>query len=198
MAFTTLAAVKAHLGITGTDKDVPLQAIVDAVNLEFLKIFCLDSTDETTYTERHDVEFDGQTEFALKRFPVTDITSLTIDGSVADSSKYGWDKTGHIRLDDGLFFVPGRRKATAVFKAGWASASDFADLSYAALVTAAMTWTTDENPGVKSETIGRYRYELAGSGAGTGGVGTLLVYPPSASRILANHRRPFPVTTTLD
>lgn len=198
--FTDLSAVKAQLGIpeTDTSKDVPLNILIDGINADLLAIFSLDSTSVTAYVEKHDVVDFGCSELRLKRYPVVAVTEVKDNETVIDAADYSFNERGLIVLDGGRTFTPGRRKVQVSFTAGWASAADYADLSYAALVTAVMAWNQDRSAGLESEQIGRYRYKLAGvSGAGSG-PGSAFVYPPTASRILARYHRVFPVTTTRD
>jgi hypothetical protein len=200
--FTDLATVKAALGITGTESDVVLQAIVDGANAEMLRFFYLTDCGPTQYTSAYDV-VDDVGGIWLQQYPVISVDSVSVDGTVQDAATYYLDSRvgdfGHLRRKfGGSISAPacwpvGPRVVSVTHTAGWAGGTPPADLQRAATLLAIYDWNTGVKQGFQSERIGQYSYTLgsaASVGQGFGGAGAG-GYPAPVARILAGYKRPF-------
>lgn len=193
--FTTLAAVKAALGILATDttRDLAITQIVQAANKTVLNIFGLTTSEITTYTDYIEVDDETTPSLFTRRWPVVSMTSVTEAGSVLASTEYRVRDFGEVKLlGSGRFWACGRESVVLVYTAGWSVVPD--DLVWAATLIALHAFNTAPKAGLKSEKIGQYAYDLGGASiAGADGGGGGFGIPPEAERILAEYRRPFVV-----
>lgn len=102
LKLTTVAAVKADLGITGSDQDAQLGTLIDQYSAAIVgwcdRPFALETVRETLF-ER--CRSDG---LMLSRWPIVSITSVAIDGTTLNPADYVADKV------TGILY---RRSATA-------------------------------------------------------------------------------------
>lgn len=201
MAFTSVATLKAYIGIPSADtsRDVYLAALVDFANAELCAFFGLTTDAPTTYVDRIDVadSVDVETwQLWTRRYPVISITSVA-EGSATLTS--GTDYS--LALDFGLVkrlgdlsaWSLGREEVVVTYVAGFATVPG--DLAHAAALIAVQAYNTAARSGLRSETIGQYKYELGGASvAGGAGGGGGFGIPPEAERVLAKWRRPFVAT----
>lgn len=103
----------------------------------------------------------------LPERPVTNVTSITVDGVLVDSSTYAWLGSGEVRFSaapTASTTSTWLRQAVIVYDHGWATAPD--DLKGICLERAAAALTTPPGRSVKSESVGpdSITYDLAAAG----------------------------------
>lgn len=188
---TTLAALKSHLGETGTDSDDRLTAVLVGVEAG-VRRHCRNDFVSVAATEYHDGT--GEPELLLPRRPVTAVAGVWVDtlgahgqaaGAFGDETEWaiGTDFTlrslvEHVRNDGVLLSLRGGNKRWAAvpgqghwpaglgnvkvtYTAGWTSVP--ADVVLAVHQLAAAVWqqaAAGKTGPLRSETIGRYSYEL--------------------------------------
>lgn len=203
MSFVDLATLKQRLRIPASDtsQDDLLTGIVAGVNAELLNMFNLDACAETTYTHSFDV-LDEVQGLWLHSYPVTGVTSVTVDGTVQDAATYYLDQRtaplgSLMRKAAGAasakaYWPIGPQVVTVQYTAGWASGTPSDDLISAAVAIAVWVYNTEPKAGFESERIGQYSYKLASGAAGVGfGGANAGGFPPGAARVLAQWVRPF-------
>ena len=83
---TTLAIAKDHLGITGSDSDVKIARWIvsasDAIARACLRVFASETISETLFLDQ------SLESIVLRRYPVTSIATVTLDGTVLDPAEY--------------------------------------------------------------------------------------------------------------
>ena len=203
MAFIDLATLKERLRIPAADtsQDDLLTGIVDGVNAELLNLFTLTVCAETTYTHSFDV-LDEVQGIWLRSYPVTGVTTVTVDGTVQAAGTYYLDQRTEplgslMRKSAGAasakaYWPIGPQVVTVEYTAGWTSGTPDAALISAAVAIAVWIYNTEPKAGFESERIGQYAYKLASGAAGVGyGGPNAGGFPPGAARVLAQWVRPF-------
>ena len=167
MALFTLTEFKAYAGITGTDDDVKLQAIVDEVNLT-VKRYLGYNPEATDYTaELYDGP--GTNSLKLNHFPIISVTTVTVYSDTleavtlaercdGDEGYYIRDADAGILMNNDLW-PRGRGVIEVTYRAGYATVP--ADLKRACYVIAQYYKNISKTPGVVSETMGSYSYTLS-------------------------------------
>lgn len=192
-ALTTLAAVKAELGITGTDQDDRLGALIDQYSAVIVawcgRPFALETVRETIYEPR---QVDA---LMLQRFPVVSVASVEIDGALIAPEGYAVDRIGgivHRRSPTrcGPFWPRG--ETVIEYQAGYILPDDEDrtlphDIERAAIMLVKSAhFATARDPALRSEeTDGVATFQYFGSnGAGSDGM------PLEVQGLLSGYRAP--------
>ena len=184
--FASSTAIKRMLGIpsTVTTHDDAISDLLDSVDQIVLDELNLSAAASTTYTDKLDVNYNGQTMINTTKRPVLTVAALTVGGSAyVEGTDYKIDKSlGMITLMPmGNFLPVGREKVEITYTAGFSSVP--ADLIYAGNLIACSMFNQQSHVGFASEKAGSYTYSL-GKGVGSS-------IPSLASRILNKHRKLF-------
>jgi len=189
-SFADRDQIKRMLGIadntcTGTTRfDGAIDDLLPVIDQMVLDELGLSAGLTTTYSEKIDVTFGGETEIALKYTPVSSVVALTIGGTLQtiDSEFYLNKPTGTLRLSPLSALLPsGRSIVEVTYKAGFSSVP--ADLKYAGNLIAVSMFNQQSHVGYKSEKTQAYSYSM------DHGTGSQI--PKIAQRILNKHRRIF-------
>lgn len=118
--YTTLALVKQELGITGSDNDSRLSALITQAS-SMIEAYCGRTFESKTLTEN--VRGYGHGSFLrVSHAPITSITSIIIEGYTVPASEYGiesagagmiygnWRDTAPLRYAMGQSHVAGRER----------------------------------------------------------------------------------------
>lgn len=106
----SLAEAKSYLNITGTSRDVQIQAIVDGASA-LIEDFCQNAFVQRSFTEHYtggiNIHKGGAKRLYLKHFPIVSVASITDDrGYVMPSDQYViWPEKG-ILEHFGYWYVP--------------------------------------------------------------------------------------------
>ncbi|EKE75519.1 head-tail connector protein [Oceanibaculum indicum] len=155
-ALVSLAAAKAHLGVTGDDDDAAIEGLIARVStiiITYIRRPILAGSYLETVTTNG-----SQLSVALSRFPVSSITSVKLDGSTEamDSESYSIDTESGLLLRVDSFGLPiawGRHSVAVTYEAGYADTP--ADVQHAALTLIGAEWATKgRDPSLKSIGIG--------------------------------------------
>lgn len=184
--FANRARIKSMLGIPAgiTTHDENIDYLLDPVDQIVLDEIGLTSSTVTTYSQKIDIDDNGENSIMLQYTPIASVTALTIDGSVqTEGTDFKVNKTtGQLMLIP-LYgqFPTGRNIVDITYTAGYSSVPT--DLVYAGNLIAVSMFNQQAHVGYKSEKAGNYQYTM-GSGSGSG-------IPDLAKRILNKHHRVF-------
>ena len=160
MSLTTRASIKQVLGIPTaiTEHDDYVDVLVAVVDTEILGYTGISALTQTTFTEKHDVTEQGQSQVLLRNFPVSSVSSMKLGGTTVATGDYYLDSDiGVIRLTTlGATFSTGRQNIEVEYSAGYATVPN--DLSYAASLLAASHFNGGRHAGMLYEQVGTYRY----------------------------------------
>lgn len=139
MSVILLADAKAHLNITGSDKDVELQAVLDGAEGAIAE-----RCGPLTSTEVTERVTGGGCGLVVRETPVVSLTSLTpVNGTAYTVADFTVDKSaGVIEWTSGARFASGRYDV--VYEAGRTSVPD--DLKYGILELVRHMWATQRGP----------------------------------------------------
>lgn len=165
MSLTTLARVKAYLGLAGDDQDELLQTIIDGVS-QAIEQLCGRPFAEVERTEFHDGQ--GSSALVLRCRPVTDVASLRDDpsgtfpeGSELAAASYAvYPEEGILERKDGCF-ADGRRNVRVVYTAGYATAPPAVEQAATILVATLYNRGRGGGDGLSSESLGAYAVAYA-------------------------------------
>lgn len=117
---TTLAAVKADLGLTGAEEDARLDALIEQYSAAMVgwcgRPFALETLRETAFSR---TATDG---LMLSRWPIVSIASITVDGTAVAAEAYTVDSTGGLvyqRQSGHCGFWWPRGETVATYSAGY-------------------------------------------------------------------------------
>lgn len=154
MSLTTLAAVKAYLGITAATQDALLAALIDRGSA-FAESYCGRTIASTVYSnEAYDYKRDGNGRdmIFLRQVPVITFSSLSDKGTVIDPTNYVIDtRVGIVRLVNGLTFSQNPQAVLATYTAGFASTP--VDLEGAVIELVASKFKLKDRIGLAGQTI---------------------------------------------
>lgn len=177
MALVTLADTKSWLGITGTDEDTTLTALIAAASVA-VSNYCNRELESATVTE--DYEGTGSRMIFARRWPITSITSVTLP-DLSRTATVRYSGRAVIRTDGEKF--PYKEWVQMTYTGGYTTAP--ADLQQAVLMTvAAMRNAQAFDPNLTSENLGG----VFGGGFDMQGAGGV---PRSARGILENYASRF-------
>lgn len=162
MSYATPAELSTWLGSGSftTEETERAQLILDAVT-GLIDNYAGQPLGESTQTDTLDGT--GPHPLMLPRYPVTAVTSVTVDGAaLTEGDEYEWYPSGLLYRLAGSWPLE-RKSVTVDYTAGFGPISD--DIKGLTLALASQAWST--SPGKKQESIGDYSYTLAG---GTGGL----------------------------
>lgn len=145
---TTLAEVKAYLGITGTTSDVLLQSLITAAS-QAIANYCNRTFQVTAYNEMR--SGNGNSEFVTLGYPITSVSSVTVNGNTIPSAGNAWPRNGYSNGEwsitiDGYCVPRGRKNVALSYSAGYAVIP--ADLDQAAIELVALKYKQKDRIGV--------------------------------------------------
>lgn len=167
---TTLAAVKAHENITGTERDALISKLITEVSMG-IDNYCnrpLMSAARTDVRNGH-----GGNTMLLRDFPVSSVSSVVIDGRTIPSS--AWSLVDRSVVLDGYTFTRGRLNVRIDYVAGYATPP--ADIELSCIETILMCMKRFSHMDVSSKSL---------AGETVSFIVTDL--PPSAKQRLNNYR----------
>lgn len=155
-ALTTLTKAKTHLGVSGTDDDVLLERIINAVT-DYIEGECGRRFKETVYTqELYDGDDFGRWLF-LKNFPVIELTKIehtTNGGETWKEDIEGRDFEKY-ENDGAIYFYTkysGKRNYRITYRAGYTTIPY--DLEMLCIRLVARLYEKRRSEGKKSESLG--------------------------------------------
>lgn len=178
---TTLAAVKAYGSIAGTELDTLLGTLITRASAA-IENFLQGSVLSAPYTETRNGT--GGTAMLLAEYPVTAVSSLSIDGTTIPAApaygQPGWWLANRTLLLAGYRFTRGRGNVLVSYTAGYASTPP--DIEQACIETVMLALKRRDHIDVSSkslagETISFITAELT----------------PSAKQVLGAYRRVAPL-----
>jgi hypothetical protein len=164
---TTLAAVKAELGITDTTEDGNLAVWITAAS-QAAEAYCdrvfVEETVTETFRNRRGINLDG---LVLARSPLSELISVTADGeTLTEDVEFEQDPGSAIlyRISNGKSCHWRFTSLVANYKAGFPADKIPVNLARAALVMVKLLrGSATRDPAVKSENmLGTYSYTLFG------------------------------------
>lgn len=167
---TTLAAVKAHGSISGTEQDALISKLITEVSLG-IDNYCnrpLMSAARTDVRNGH-----GGNTMLLRDFPVSSVSSVVIDGRTIPSSD--WSLVDRSVVLDGYTFTRGRMNVKIDYVAGYSTVP--ADIELSCIETILMCLKRFSHMDVSSKSL---------AGETVSFIVTDL--PPSAKQRLNNYR----------
>ncbi|MGR3311206.1 MAG: head-tail connector protein [Candidatus Brocadiales bacterium] len=118
MGLTTVANVKAYLGIAGSTDDAFIENLTDRVT-NFVQKYCNRNFTRSSYDEYYDGNGSGY--LFLPDYPIVSVTLLEIDDIVKASADYAiYTDTGMVRLKNGKF-NDGILNVHMIYTAGYAT-----------------------------------------------------------------------------
>lgn len=178
---TTTAAVKAYMGVTSTDLDALLAALITRASAA-IENFLQGGVLSAPYTETRNGT--GGQYILLAQYPVTAVASLTIDGiDIPAASGYGqagWWLSGRTLNVSGYRFTRGRGNVVVIYTAGYAATPP--DIEQACIESVVLSLKRRDHMDVSSkslagETVSFITAELT----------------PSAKQVLNSYRRVAPL-----
>ena len=199
MPFVSVSELKTmmRIPVADTSRDVELQYYVDYANSTLYSALggLTDST-VTAYQDSITIDEDRKQGFWLRRYPVVEVTSVSVGGTVLEPSKYTFSDIGCVRMTNAFrFWTYGVNTVSVNYTAGFPVGDPaLGELRIAGLTMASYTANVAARAGISSEKIGQYSYDI---GAAMGGVGNAAPggfgIPPMVERILAKWERGFMV-----
>lgn len=152
--FCTLADVKAWLGITDTNSDSLLTAMISQISAEIRTFTNRDIYPVGTYTET--LSGNGRQSIVMPQYPITAVSSLTVDG-VAIPARQGATGSGYVFDDAGIYldgytFARGVKNVSVTYSAGFATLPP--DLQRACIEWVAFRQSEQAHIGLRSKSIG--------------------------------------------
>jgi hypothetical protein len=160
-ALTSLSAVKAYLGVAGTDDDALLTELIARAS-DGIVAHCGREFAAADYEEYHDG--DGSDSVLLNQRPVIEVLALSDDGvEVAADDHVTYPELGVVRLKSGVF-GRGARSVYVSYRAGYETIPGDVE-------QAAIQWTAELYQGrgaadgreIKSERVGDYAVTYDGA-----------------------------------
>lgn len=149
---TTLAAVRAYHGITSTDLDELMTTLITRASAA-VENYLQRSVLLATHDEVRDGT--GGQILLLAQFPVTAVTSLTIDGQVIPAApaygQAGWWLAGRTLLLSGYRFNRGRSNILVTYTAGFAAVPT--DIEQACIETVMLALKRRDHIDVSSKSL---------------------------------------------
>jgi len=179
---TTLANVKAWLGITSSTDDAQLSRLITAYS-QYIQTWLNRQIAAQSYSELRDGS--GKDFLVFADYPVTAVTSLKINGQAISQSADGVLQPGYA-FDDGQIwligyrFAKGRKNIALTYTAGYATTPP--ELEQAVIEVIALRYK-------ERERIGHQSKSLAGETVSF----YIKDYPDSVQTILNNYRKVVPL-----
>jgi hypothetical protein len=164
-ALTTLANLKAYLGITVADDDLLLESLIDRAT-DIIETICnrpfknADAGDlpvaQTEYFNG-----DGRSKFFLKYYPISSITSIHDDpdrvygaDTLIDSDEYAfWADEGIVEFDGSGLAGSGVKNIKIVYKGGYTAATLPYDIEQICIELVAILYKMRDRIGVSSKSF---------------------------------------------
>lgn len=199
---TTLAEVKAYCGVQSANADAVLQSLLDAAAPAFAAYCNLGSFFSRSYNAMRDGT--GSDRLVLANMPVTDVSSVSIDGqtipkSVNGGAGYDFVLGGRLVFLRGYRFTMGTRNVKITYTAGFNDVGNLYplpdDLSIACKMYVSARYRERDKLGIGSkslagESVSYSDSKIGGSGSSTGGM------PAAAANILENYMNYVPEYST--
>ncbi|MFZ5688670.1 MAG: phage head-tail connector protein [Bacillota bacterium] len=99
-ALTTYEAVKEYLKLSDDTQKSSIERMINAVS-EFIEGYCDRHFEKATYTEKY--RGNGRQKLLLNQYPVTAVTSVTVNGTTVDPAEYEVLSEEGILYNDGLW-----------------------------------------------------------------------------------------------
>jgi uncharacterized phiE125 gp8 family phage protein len=145
--FTTISDVKAYLGITSATDDALLTRLIAAASQWIRSNLNRDITSQA-YTDKLDGT--GTSRVILSQFPVTAVTSVTVDGTDQAASNIAF-RDATVALTDGTKFTKGFANVVVTYTAGYATTPG--DIAQACIELVAWRYKEKDRIGHASKTI---------------------------------------------
>jgi hypothetical protein len=203
----TVDQLKSRLRIPAavTEFDSHLGELIDEAEEEILSEASFTAFASTTYSEKHDVDWDGVNELRLKNNFLVSVVALTNNGTaLVEGTDFYKTEHSYIRLiGDSSFFVRGRQTIDVTYVAGpcgsHVTGTTPADLRKLAGLIAARDFNLSPKAGFSSEKIGQYAFSAGSGGGAATAVGGSGVLNDAAEREIENlkarYRRAFAHTS---
>ena len=150
---TTLQDVKDWLGLSSTADDALLARLIASAS-RFIESWVGRTITSVTYTETFNG--DGHARLVLPNYPVTAVSSVTIDGSpipaAAPAAPNGYLFDALVLYLNGYAFARGVQNVTVVYTAGYASVPP--DLAQACIELVALRYKERDRVGQGSKSVG--------------------------------------------
>lgn len=199
---TTLAEVKAYCGVNSVNADPVLQSLLDATAPAFAAYCNLGSFFSRTYNAMRDGT--GSDRIVLANMPVTNVSSVSIDGqvipkSVNNGAGYDFALGGRLVFLRGYRFTMGIRNVNITYTAGFNDIGGLYplpdDLAIAAKMYVSARYRERDKLGIGSkslagESVSYSDSKIGATGSASGGM------PAAAANILENYMNYVPEYST--
>ncbi len=151
---TTLANVKQWVNVSNSTDDALLTRLITSVS-NFMQSWLNRQLNPATYSDVNDGT--GGQRMMLTNYPVTAVTSLTVDGipvpasSSPTSPGYTFDQYG-VTLRGGYYFGSGLQSVSVTYTAGYASMP--VEIEQACIELVSLRYAERLRPGVTSRSLG--------------------------------------------
>lgn len=147
---TNLSDVRAWLGMApaNIEFDVALQRLITGCSA-FMQRYMQRAIPATSY--KHSADGPGSTFMVVKNYPITRVSSVTVDGVVVPLSNISFDERT-IYLDGAYRFNRGRNNIALRYTAGYDEVPF--DLAQACIETVALRWRERDRIGMVSKAVG--------------------------------------------
>lgn len=196
----TVAEVKRRLRIPAaiTEHDTLIGELIDDAEEEILSEASFASFAVATYSETHDVEWDGTNELRVKNNFLQSVVALTDNGTLlTEGTDFYRTDYSYVRLiGSTAYFTRGRQTIEITYTAGpCVAGSTPADLRKLASLIAMRDFNASPHAGIQEERIGQYAFRAGAGNAATSGV---LNDPTEREieKLMARYRRAFAHTTS--
>lgn len=151
-SLTTIQAVKAVLGITLSDSDALIDALIDRASAT-VESYCDRTLSQATHVEARDGG--GGSAMMLRQYPVTSVTSVVIGGATIpqspDGMQAGWFVSGRTLHLIGYRFTRGPASSVITYTAGFSTVP--ADIEAATIEVVALMLKRRDRIGVSSKSM---------------------------------------------
>lgn len=162
---TTLALYKQYQGLTDTNSDTPLTALITSASISLAKAYRALFIQQAVTETRDGM---GKTRMLLKNYPVVSVSGVTIDGqTIPVRPSNNPLAAGYVAPDPGdnhglLYLVgytfnPGYQNVVVNYTAGWfanTAAAAAADVGVAANIYVKFLWDRRARPDLVTQSLG--------------------------------------------
>lgn len=117
----TLAAMKTHLGISGTTYDTFLETQITTVS-DAIESYCRRKFEQTTYEQTfYGTDYPPSRDLHLFMYPLISVASIEEDGEEVDSADYRINKPAGYVIKSSGYFNYGADETVITYSAGYAT-----------------------------------------------------------------------------